>query len=595
MTLFRAEWGRLALPAVLVALVHLGALMFLSRMLDLGQLTLAAHWSFAAVYALTGALLGIGQFHGYARPNTWLSLIHRPQAPLAIARALLGAGLLGLLLMIALPLVLTAMWQSQLTARVVDMRHWMLALAGWQIAACAYFGGVYAALSRRVLAATGLVLLFWLINARASGAQALGLQAVALLWAGWMVLAGFRANRDEAPPARHLTAIALPLAMGLYLAGLVAFAIVEVGWIAWGTHPNNSEPPPAGHHAMEKATASERMRAALASSAHPDAALLAEQVALSEPVSPRVQFSRLPQPQELSNVMPMEFDDDPRGLRYVYSHDDARLHALQIRDGKPAEGLALRFPAPPLALGRLPGMQAGDRLLLAFGSAYQYQSETRNLSLRLQLPSGEPVLGLAPVGESLAVISHLALYIYDSRPFLAHRDPVQPRARLAFQGRLGDLSNVDMIELLDGYLVVATYAARAHLPEGTPPFQTAEILRSDGHVELVARRALAHDFGWLYRYQGLWFSPPLYALREAAQAWPGPPLALDATTPGAVPRPVWWLAGLLHLLALALAWWRWRRANGAPRLGWVAAAGLGGLPMLAALWLIEPSRRSPRA
>lgn len=590
MTLFRAEWGRLALPAAIVALAHLGTLLFLSRMLDLGQQNLAVHWSFGAVYAIVGALLGIGQFLAYARPNAWLSLIHRPQAPLFIARALLGAGLIALLLMIALPVALTVLWQGQMTARVVDLRHWALALAGWQIAACAYFCGVYAMLARRMLAPAGLVLLFWLINARATGLHALLLQALTLAWAGWMVLSLFKANREAAPPARYLPAAALPLAMGIYFAALMAFAVIELGWIAWGTHPNNGVPPAGGHNEMEKAPVAERMRAALAVSAHPDAALLAEQVSLSEPVSLGVRFSRLPQAQELANVMPMEFDDEVRGLRHVYSHDDQRLHAYRIRDGAPAAGLDLVFPAPPLALGRMPGMHDGDALLVAFGSAYHYESETRSLALRLQLPPGEPLLGLAPVGEAFAVLSNTALAIYDARPFIAHREVVAPRARLPFQGRIGDLSQLDVIELLDGYLVVATYARRAHEPLGTPPFQTAEILRSDGRVEPVARRPLAYDFGWLYRYQAVWLSPPLYALRESAKSLWAPAPQLDTTAPGPVPQTVWWLAGALHLFALGLALWRWRASPASQRWLWPVATALAGLPMLATLWLIDPWR-----
>lgn len=587
MNLFRAEWNRLALAGGGLALAHLGSLLFLSRMMDLAQQNLPVYWSFAALYALVGTLLGYAQFQAYARPNQWLSLLHRPQAPLAIARSLLGAGLLLLLLIIALPIVLTACWQEAMTARVVDLRHYGLAASGWQIAACAYLCGVYAALARRWCAPAGLTLLYWLISAEASGPGALLVQGLALLWSAWMVAAVFRADRGALPRLREQPAVALPLALAMHAAALLIFATVELGWIAWGTHPNNGVPPAGGHNEMEKGGAQARMLAALAASTHPDAPLLAEQVRLSEPQALNARLTRLPQRHELSNVTAMEFDDDARGTRFVYSHDDGRFHGYRIPDGVADLPLDTVFANPPLPFGRMPGMHDGDAVLVAGGRVYHYESETRGLSLRLELPTGEVLTSLKPIGESLAVLSDAAVYVYDVRPFLTGLDVVSPRARLPLQGRPGDLSELDLIELLDGHLIVATYGRAAHQAHGTPPFQSAEILRSDGQVVAIARRELSRDFGWLYRYQSVWLSPVLYTLRNAAQQLAAAPDPLSLTQPEPWPLAVWVSALSLQLTALLLGLWRWRRGTRAQRWLWPLASGILGLPMWMALRLIE--------
>jgi len=588
MTLFRAEWSRMATYALLLALAHLAGLIFLSRMVDLGQQNLAVHWSFGAVYALVGGLLGFAQFAAYARPNPWLSLIHRPRSPAAIAVALLGTGWLVMVLAIAIPIASTALWQETLTARVVDTRHWLLALAAWQIAACAYCCGVFAALAPRRFAAIGAVLLFWLINARATGWSMLAVQLLALAWSIWMVAALFKANREE-PRKAAVAAIAIPLAMASYFLALMLFAAIELIWIAWGTHPNNSVPPLGGHNEVEKATAQERMLAALAPSEHADAALLAEQVKLAEPISIGSSLSRLPQWFELANVAPMEFDDDRLGIRYVFSHDDTRLHGYRVRDGSAAATLPFEFQHPPLPFGRLPGMRDGDAVLVARGRVYHYESEAQQVELRVDL-GDEALVSMAPVGEAYAALSDQALYIFDARPFIAERGVVAPRARWPLPGAYGDLSNLDLIELVDGHLLVATFGHLAHDAVGTPPFQTAQVLRSDGSVDDIGRRALSHDFGWLYRYQAVWLSPGLYTLRERAK-WLFASPSLERTEPAPVPRAVWALAMVLGLLAVLVTLWR---LHGLRRWPWMVASGLFGLPMLAALLLIELDRETRR-
>ncbi len=590
MTLFRAEWSRLAMYAWLLALAHLGGLIFLSRMMDLGQQNLAVHWSFGAVYALVGGLSGFAQFAIYARPNPWLSLIHRPRSPGAIASSLLGAGGVVLVLVVALPIILTALWQETLTARVVDTRHWLLALAGWQIATCAYCCGVFAALAPRRYAVIGIVLLFWLINANATGWAALGLQALALAWSVWMVAALFKANRGS-PRTAGIPAIALPLAMATYFLALIAFAAIELIWIAWGTHPNNSVPPPGGRIEMVKATKQERMLAVLAASRHADAPLLAEQVKLSEPTSVGSGLSRLPQWFELANVRPMEFDDQRLGVRYVFSHDDGQLHGYRIRDGADAATLSLKFPHPPLLFGRLPGMRDGDAVLIARGRVYHYESESQQVRQRVDL-GDEPLVSLAPIGEAYAALSDRALYIFDARPFVATRDVVAPRARLPLPGRYGDLSNLDLIELVDGHLIVATFGHLSNDANRTPPFQTAHVLRSDGSADEIGRRALSYDHVWLYRYQAVWISPGLHAVRKYAKHLFADASTLELAAPALAPRAVWALAIVLGLIATLSTLWRLRTVDGLRRWPWIVASGLFGLPMLAAFWLIELDREA---
>src|SRR5690606_39604163 len=90
------------------------------------------------VYVAAGTLLGLYQMGSYRRGGHWLNLLHRPLHLHAIAFALCAAGACVLLLAIGLPVLLAAAYQVAFTARVVDMRHWLLPLSSLLLALCGY-------------------------------------------------------------------------------------------------------------------------------------------------------------------------------------------------------------------------------------------------------------------------------------------------------------------------------------------------------------------------------------------------------------------------------------------------------------------------
>ena len=147
--LFKGELLRFRLWALIAAFINLAVLAFLSRMVDLAQQPLQVYQAFAAGYAVVGALLGLYQMGSYRKPNQWLNLLHRPMHRLQIAGALTGAGVVVLLVAVALPIALVAIYQETLTPRVVDLRHWLLPIAGCLIAISGYLAGAYAMVGDR--------------------------------------------------------------------------------------------------------------------------------------------------------------------------------------------------------------------------------------------------------------------------------------------------------------------------------------------------------------------------------------------------------------------------------------------------------------
>lgn len=272
-----------------------------------------------------------------------------------------------------------------------------------------------------------------------------------------------------------------------------------------------------------------------------------------------------------------------------------RFEGYRLTDGRSVGelGVGLRnapFPAPALAAGSLPTLSPGHGVLVAGNMLYHYVSGTRQALPRIHLPAGEDLAGVTPVGENLVVLSDRALYFFDGGEAVESEALLTPRQRVAIPGRTGDLRNIELIELVDGYLVSFSFTSYASNMRGAAPYQTLLWVDDSGHVQTIARRPIGDDYPALYRYQAWWPSPALYALRQMAVHLFGHPDPLQATAPTPIPRSIEWTAGSLMLLSLLGALWISRRRSLSipARSTWVLACGVVGLPALVSLWLLYP-------
>jgi hypothetical protein len=603
--LFKSEALRFRAWTAAVAAVHLMGLMFMTRMEDLAQQRDFVHTAFGGLYAGLGLLLALYQMGTHRKASQWLNLLHRPLPRVRIAAALTSAGVLQLVVAVILPLLLVAILQQATTARVVDLRHWMLPLSALLVTSCAYLAGAFCVLRgpRYVIAA--LPLLWWLPTSNAYGFGMLAVELLALIWFALLLLEAFRPDLSAPPRGAGAIATALPLQMGVYALIMVLFVGMELVWIAQGSHPNNTATPPAGGHTeIEHADPRTRVMAGLEGSHYPDVLRLKERVQNSDPRAMPIPMPlpRLPQRNELSNFRLPEFNDERRHVRWVFSHDDMRLHGFSLADGSGRGTLGIGaanapFPAIVAPAWTRQGMAGEDLLLTAGDTLYQLVLETLQVIPRLRVEAGEVVVAVSPVGEGIGVMSDRALYFYGGKPLLEGHELLAPRMRVPMPGKMGDLRNLDLIKLDEGYLAAFVYSARSASPVGTVPFQILLRTHADGRIETINRRALRFDYPALFRYRAWWISPALYAVRAAARDLFAPPLPLDVTDPAPIPRSMWWLAAALSLLSLAAAAWRTAGTSLSPpaRLAWLAACGLMGLPALASLWLMVPiAERSAR-
>lgn len=590
--LFKGELLRFRPWALVAGLINLAVLAFLSRMVDLAQQPLQVYQAFGLTYAVVGALLGLYQMGSYRKPNQWLNLLHRPMHRLRIAGALSGAGAVVLLLAIALPIALVATYQETLTPRVVDMRHWLLPIAGSLIAISGYLAGAYAMVGDRRYSFAGFLLPNLFMYSQASGVAMLGVQLVAIAFLAVLLAIAFKP--DPTAPSRNplaVLAVALPVQVGAYfLLWMLGFG-VELGWTISGTHPLNTPVPPRGGYIeADRAEGKDMLLLGINASGSPEAALWREQVALSD-VHTRYPLRNLPERNTLTNPSPLEFSDGDNNTMLVFSHDSGRFVRRGLLDNRPRGELGVgeaqaAFPAPT--------MPYGATYLFNAHAAYQYESDQQRFFERIRLPAGEVMASPPePAGDNILVLSNRAAYFYPGREAMNGLDLLQPLARVPMPGQVGNLSRMDAIELLDGYLISFTYTWGVWSGELQQPFQQLVRVDGDGKAHEVARRAINIDIPSAYTNRNTWLSPVVRALCLGARDLFAPNDPLTAK-PERVPASVLLLAGVFCLLSLLAAiWLSGRQAHSTRgRWAWVVLCGVVGLPALVSLWLLYPRREA---
>jgi hypothetical protein len=596
-SLFKVECLRFRTLALFAAAVHVCALGFGTRLVDLAQQSLLVYRALGGLYALTGVLLGLYQIGGYRRGSHWITLLHRPVPPARIALTLCAAAGVVLLVAVLLPTVLLAAWQQGTTARVVDLRHWLLPGSAWLIAMAGYLAGAFWALRGLRPALAAVTLLAWLACAEANGFAMLMIEITVVAWLLALLLCAFKPDVEATPNGALANALlALPLSAGAYLVAMLVLFGFEFLWIAQGSHPLNSAVPPhGGHTEVERMDPRTRMRQALRDAIPPDLDGLEAAVKASKPQGLMARLRDWPQRNALANAAPLQFSDSERRIRWTFSHDRMRLQGEHLLDGRAAGTLGVgrrgeAFPGVALPIGHLPGLPSEDTALLAGDTLYRYDSAGRRILPLVGMRTGQSIAGAGRVGERWVLLSDKALTFFRASPATGDSARASEPIRVALPDSNRRLSSVDMLALDDGALVCLVYSELAHTDDGAQPTRVLLRVFDDGRPAVIHSKALSFDYPALHRYRSWWPSPALHAALTRAQGLLAPASPLPAAAPARVPTPMVVLAGCLMLASAALAAYHAYRAGmeRRTRLAWTAFCAAVGLPGFAAMVLMRP-------
>jgi len=247
--LYKAEFRRFARWAFGLGVLHAAGLFLLDRtfpwMRDDHEIAEGAGFA----YILVGAIFGFYQCASYARMNHWIALLHRPLAPWRIMAATSGASATLLSAAVAIPLLLFTAALTLQVGRVVDARHWPLALAGALMALIGFGIGSYLALASRRYGWTALLAAFVLIITRlGTGPAALLLPLLMIAVLALLLAGAFKPDRSLPPSEPGLLApTAGVAALSLYFLLIGGSGLVyQLSLAAVGRNPESGAPPAGG-------------------------------------------------------------------------------------------------------------------------------------------------------------------------------------------------------------------------------------------------------------------------------------------------------------------------------------------------------------
>lgn len=599
--LIYSELRRFRWLALVAFTVHLLVLLFLNRVSNLLQQSFLEGLPMLFIFLAMGLALAVVQVGSYRKPSQWAWLIHRPMAPSRIFGSLLLSALILLILTIFLPIILLLLGTEFFTARVVDLRHYLMSVHVLAFALMAWMAGAHACVSRSRAAIAVLFAPLLVALHLASTVTLLLPVSLALGWLAFITLRSFRANR-EAPiyGTATLLATALPLQLGLFLLCVVLWRFLFVtGSILVGVDPLNTDyPPEGGLIATERAKPSAEIALGLAHSNDPRAASWREQMPLLEPLRIGPYLKRFPVRQLLSNLQqPTSWYDEERRISWTFSHDrmlfvgrDPESGAARGMFGLHGAGDTTPFDVIPVVT------ESGD--LLSPHTLYGIDKETQQVSLRVALNGGEQFTAMPQTqfGRLVLLTNQRLLVLREDRRIAANIKPLVMDWELVLPRGPQHLDFISLVELMDGWLVSFVYdngmrqIGFNQFNVVAQPWQQVQFVDADGHAAVVSERKINADFPALHR-SDWWLSP----LLEYITTFPEVTLEKGLTWPmklTPLPRvPVLQTAAVFMLLLSAgIAWWWLRGANipRARRRVWLASCALLGLPALLSLFLLEP-------
>lgn len=601
--LFLSECRRFKNAALIFAGVHLVLQLFVHRMTDLLQSRWELHMLALAVYMLAGLAFALYQFGSYRQPGRWIWLLHRPMAPRAIFCAIGLAASALILFAVGLPALIAVVGNDLLSARTVDVRHYVLVLHLVILTLSAWLAGSYVILNRSRSAVVILLVPFLLMAHLASGFVMLlpGALCVALL--AFTASGAFKPDRMTPPANPAMTvATAVPLMFGFYFVllwgGSVMYQNVQIGL---GTHPLNMPTPPAGGFTEStRAEGRDLLLAGLAYSTDPRAPQWRRQVPLLDVANFEASGSKFPVRHQASNLDTLQWVDGKRHIEWTFSHDTMRFHGRDTFTSQESGTLGLRGIGDTQPFPAVPVLQE-EGYILTPQNLYAYDSESGAVRPLIALRAPE-TLARTPklVGERLYVITNHRLIAYQ-RPDEDDTGMLKEAYSVPLPGHFSDLDRIDIAGLLDGSLV--SFSLGRDMIQGAgESAQTIVLVDTAGHASVVAKRQLAHDFAPVFEHHAWLISPLLHAVHALPRVLLDEGQILDRGHTNAAielryPRPlsVWIAAAALSLLSALGAWFWLRRSRLAPsaKAAWIASCILLGPPSLLCLMVLHA--RPPQA
>ena len=559
------------------------------------------------VAIVISAAFGLVQFILHKRINHWTYLIHRPLKIKQIYHALVGVGLLNIVIVTVLPYFLVLIGKDVFTTEVVDNREYTALLFILSLSMVAYLISVLVALSPNYLfVLLYLSLGFVLLSLKPSNtlAQFLPPIIVVALMVTLTYLYFKPDLRDQQPTVLTAPLLTLPLALGIHALLVLAMLIVfDLPRMMLGIHPNTNPPEGSLEYIDAQASESDRLRYILKGSNHRSKENYIRQVELADKEEINMHTYAFPFRGQIETSRQLQyFDQSQKNTEWTFSHDDMLYQGRHWLTGEivgyfGVKGFASdksplmteqQFKRVPLALT--------SNLVVTNKTLYWIDVDENSIIVKLALEGDEQFLDIVRRREHYAyALTNRRVLLFDNRELFVDSLPVTPSYSVPLPSPFRQVSKVTTYRLVDGYLF--TFTGRNLYGFDQPGVEIAHA-RIDGTVEPVYSRQFNRHTqpAWL-RHNEEMLSPVMMTMVMTLMHWMQPD-AVDNDTPAEIidrfmslPVQVWVLIILWHSLSALGAWWisRKHQLSTVMRATWISLSGIFGLAALICCYLLNRS------
>lgn len=465
--IFKAEFNRYRKWALIAFIGQLALWALIMKLKPLLQPSDPQTFIIFLLCMLGGAGFGVVQMIMHTRKNNWTWLIQRPLHHWKIYQALSAAGFVLLVLAVPMAWLLVVAGMDLVTNTVVDMRHYLYGLYMLGVALTAYLVGSLIVLnaSRGAFLLIALMIL-WLIPSPYSQLLHFGLMGLIMAGLWYLNLKSFKPNRHShlSSPV-DITLMAVPMQFALAIALFLSSAVFyHIPLFIMGTHPDNN-PVKGSMSYLWHLDDGKKVGYILKDHDILGKDRLARQAELADKGWINSRPATWPSKNQMfGKDYGYGLVDGPSRTRWIFSNDQMLLKGTNMLTGEMRGWMGRqgfvdaaditdqdRFETVPFMLK--------DRFLVTPKRIYQVDYETRELTVKYDLPAGTTLFNMPTVEENyVALVTTKSLLLFDKQDFLAEGGPEEGRAEpihtVTHPLPVAEINTLETARMVDGQLVL---------------------------------------------------------------------------------------------------------------------------------------------
>jgi hypothetical protein len=501
LNLITCEWLRIRKTVGLAFFIHSFLLIVLAFFGLFNSESVGLKMSIILFYGLCGFLFGLVQMKKYTQSSRWTYFINRPIQVKKVYVSLLITTLLGFLIALAMPILLTTLVMDWSDKQVIDFRHYYQISYSFGMMVCFYLLATFITLSQKKSAILLLMIIILPLISLNLGGHVLWLLLGVISLLIVLNISVIKVNLDGKIHNQLLfITCSLSYQYALYFIMISFFFLfneikLDIDYRYKQQHLSQELNTSQQFKDLIFLPVKDLMVSALLNPQNSHHELI-EEIKLNETsrIRKRVWFHPTRQQIPFMDENTRSIEDKENKIIWTFSHD---LMLFVGKDQKSQQLLGYlgantsdekTIPEPFLAV---PWIEYDQ--FISGNKIFRYLADTQSLQVLFSVDNNEQLLNvLQHQGSIKSVITTQNIYIIDSNDFDQERFPLSAKLKIPLPGDYNNLWDVNVTEVRDRFILTFLYGKSSRQDIYTAQQLTYEFDLS-GHVKLINQRSLENS------------------------------------------------------------------------------------------------------